>query len=82
MNNSDLVMFAQTWNSIGTINAEQIERIVEAEGGEISDGLLADLDTDGLGRALEELRCCNVSVLVRLVDDACQQARELKAGAS
>ena len=78
MTNHELIQFADVWRSIGTINAEQIKLIIEVPYGELPDDLLRKLDLLGLERALEELRCCNVPKLVRLVDDACQAARAYK----
>ena len=75
MTNHELVQFAQTWRAIGSDAQEMIERIVEASHDELPENLLEDLDVRDLERALEELRCCNVPKLVRLVDNACQDAR-------
>ena len=78
MTNHELIQFADVWRSIGTINAEQIQLIIEASDGELPDDLLRKMDLIGLARALEELRCCNVPKLVQLIDDACEDARAYK----
>lgn len=78
MNNNELVFFGQTWKCIGNDAQDMIDRIVDASNldSELPEYLLEDLDVKDLERAREELSCCNVPSLVRLVDDAVTQANE------
>ena len=74
MTTHELVTFGYTWASLGSAIQEQIERITAAPRGELAEDLLEELCVSDLQQALEELRCCNVPGLVRLVDQTCQQA--------